>query len=369
MGVRVAADVRDRPARRRRGVADRRHRRRVPAPAGPSGRAARDVGRRRCSRSSLCVGVAVGAAGPRRSRCRSASRRRLETVVAPSPSGMVTFMIVWMRRHAARPRGASCARAPPTPLPQRLGVGARRDGLLRRPARGPRDRGLPARRVPGLGRLDRGRARAPCSGSLVAVAIGWGIYRGGVRLNLAASSASPPRFSCSSPPALSRRAIHTAHEATWLNSLQAQALDLSWLVRPGTVTSSLVTGVLGVQPAADGRRGARLAALRHPDAGLRPAGRAAGRRRAEAARAGSPPHRTRRRRRASADRLPRDRGRAGRAAACGCGGIERRCGGGSEGRTTPTVKVTLTDDGCAPAKVTGRRAPPLRGLERGHAPR
>jgi iron uptake system component EfeO len=43
-------------------------------------------------------------------------------------------------------------------------------------------------------------------------------------------------------------AIHTAHEAAWLNSLQAQALDLSWLVRQGSVSSSLITGVFGIQP-------------------------------------------------------------------------------------------------------------------------
>ena len=43
-------------------------------------------------------------------------------------------------------------------------------------------------------------------------------------------------------------ALHTAHEATWLNGLQAQAVDLCWLVRPGTVSSSLLTGVLGLQP-------------------------------------------------------------------------------------------------------------------------
>ena len=39
-----------------------------------------------------------------------------------------------------------------------------------------------------------------------------------------------------------------AHEATWLNSLQERAVDLSWLVRPGSVSSSLLTGVLGLQP-------------------------------------------------------------------------------------------------------------------------
>lgn len=42
--------------------------------------------------------------------------------------------------------------------------------------------------------------------------------------------------------------LHTAHEAGWFNGLQAQALDLSWLVQPGTISGSLLTGMLGLQP-------------------------------------------------------------------------------------------------------------------------
>jgi len=42
--------------------------------------------------------------------------------------------------------------------------------------------------------------------------------------------------------------LHTAHEAGWLNGLQAQAFDLRWLVDPGSVRSSLLTGMLGLQP-------------------------------------------------------------------------------------------------------------------------
>ena len=43
-------------------------------------------------------------------------------------------------------------------------------------------------------------------------------------------------------------AAHTAHEAGWINGLQAEAVDLSWLVQPGTVSGSLLTGMLGLQP-------------------------------------------------------------------------------------------------------------------------
>jgi high-affinity iron transporter len=85
-------------------------------------------------------------------------------------------------------------------------------------------------------------------GVLVAVIIGWGIYRGGVRLDLARFFRVTAAVLVLVAAGLVATAIHTAHEGAWLNSLQGQAFDLSWFVRPGTITSSLATGVLGVQP-------------------------------------------------------------------------------------------------------------------------
>ena len=42
-------------------------------------------------------------------------------------------------------------------------------------------------------------------------------------------------------------ALHTAHEAGWLNAGQDSLFDISWLVRNGSVQASLITGVLGIQ--------------------------------------------------------------------------------------------------------------------------
>jgi high-affinity iron transporter len=42
--------------------------------------------------------------------------------------------------------------------------------------------------------------------------------------------------------------VHSAHEAGLITILQAQAFDLSWLVRPGTALAALLTGMLGLQP-------------------------------------------------------------------------------------------------------------------------
>jgi iron uptake system EfeUOB component EfeO/EfeM len=85
-------------------------------------------------------------------------------------------------------------------------------------------------------------------GILTAVAIGAGLYRGGIRINLARFFKVTAVFLVLIAAGLLASAVHTGHEGGWINSLQGQALDLSWLVVPGTVTSSLLTGMLGLQP-------------------------------------------------------------------------------------------------------------------------
>jgi high-affinity iron transporter len=85
-------------------------------------------------------------------------------------------------------------------------------------------------------------------GLIAAIAIGVGIYRGGVRINLTRFFRVTGLILVFVAAGLLSTSLHTAHEAGWFNSLQGQALDLSWLVVPGTVTSSLLTGMLGLQP-------------------------------------------------------------------------------------------------------------------------
>lgn len=85
-------------------------------------------------------------------------------------------------------------------------------------------------------------------GILLAAAIGYGIYKGGVRLNLARFFRITGLVLVVVAAGLVMTAFHTANEAGWLTAGQAQAFDLSWLVRPGTPLSSLLTGVLGIQP-------------------------------------------------------------------------------------------------------------------------
>ncbi|HET8609595.1 MAG TPA: iron uptake transporter permease EfeU [Burkholderiales bacterium] len=83
-------------------------------------------------------------------------------------------------------------------------------------------------------------------GLLLAVVIGWGIYAGGVRINLSRFFRITGVFLVLVAAGLVVTSLRTAHEAGWLNAGQQTVLNLSWLVAPGTIRSALVTGVLGI---------------------------------------------------------------------------------------------------------------------------
>src|SRR6201991_2723335 len=170
----------------------------------------------------------------------------LETIVGIAAVGVVTFMIVWMRRHARSmsgalraQAGAALARGSTSALVAMAFFAVIREGLetvvfllaVLQNAEDPVAGGIGA--FLGLG---------------TAVAIGALIYRGGVRLNLTRFFRVTEIVLVFVAAGLVASALHSAHEAGWLNAGQAQALDLSWLVVPGTWTSALLTGMLGWQP-------------------------------------------------------------------------------------------------------------------------
>jgi high-affinity iron transporter len=85
-------------------------------------------------------------------------------------------------------------------------------------------------------------------GIAASIVIGYGIYRGGVKVNMARFFRLTGIVLVLVAAGLLATAAHTAHEAGWLNVLQGQALDLSWLVKPGSVRAALLTGMFGLQP-------------------------------------------------------------------------------------------------------------------------
>jgi high-affinity iron transporter len=173
-------------------------------------------------------------------------QEQLETVIGVCAVGIVTFMIVWMRRHAAGLRG-EIERSAANALAAGSVVGlvamaffaVLREGLETAVF-------LLAAFQASSNALDAGIGAL--LGILTACAIGFGLYRGGIRIDLARFFKVTAVFLVLIAAGLLATAMHTAHEGGWVNSLQGQALDLSWLVVPGTVTSSLLTGMLGLQP-------------------------------------------------------------------------------------------------------------------------
>jgi len=159
---------------------------------------------------------------------------------------MVTFMIAWLRRNARRlgselkaNAASALARGSGAALVAMAFFAVVREGLETAVFL------LAAFQASG----DSTSAGAGALlGIVCAVVVGWGIYRGGVRLNLGRFFKITSAALVLVAAGLVMSAVHTAHEATWLNSLQQRSVDLSWLVRPGSVSSSLLTGVLGLQP-------------------------------------------------------------------------------------------------------------------------
>ena len=173
-------------------------------------------------------------------------QEQLETVIGLVAVGMVTWMIVWMRKHSAELRGslqaqagAALAAGSAVALVLMAFLAVLREGLetavfllaVFQDADDPAASGTGA-----------------ALGVLVAVVLGYLIYRGGVRINLGRFFKVTGVVLALVAAGLLATAVHTAHEAGWWNILQAQAVDLSWLVRPGSVQSALITAMLGIQP-------------------------------------------------------------------------------------------------------------------------
>jgi high-affinity iron transporter len=173
-------------------------------------------------------------------------QERLETLIAFVAALAVTYMVVWMRRHARGLRG-DLERAVSGALARGSGralVGMAFFAVIRE--------GLETAVF--LVAAFQQSARPALTGSgavfgiVVAAALGLGIYRGGVHINLARFFRLTGVVLVIVAAGLLVSAMHSGHEAGWVNVLQNEAVDLSWLVAPGSVRASLLTGMLGLRP-------------------------------------------------------------------------------------------------------------------------
>ena len=170
----------------------------------------------------------------------------LETVIGLIAVVMVTYMIVWMRRNSRdlkRSLESATASALETGSTRALVAMAflavLREGFETAVFLIAAFNASTSPATAGTGAL---------LGVLVSVVIGVGIYRGGVRINLSRFFRITGLVLVLVAAGLFATAMHTAHEANWLNAGQKQMFDISWLVRPGTPLASVLTGVLGLQP-------------------------------------------------------------------------------------------------------------------------
>jgi high-affinity iron transporter len=193
----------------------------------------------------LCVGVAVVYRAVDRSLPHD-GQETLAALMALLAVGGVTYMIVWMRRHSRDLKHSLEGQAESALLEGSTWalVGLAffaviREGLETavfliaafQNSLNPRSTGTGA-----------------VLGILVAVALGYGIYRGGVRINLSRFFRVTGFILVLVAAGLLASAAHAAAEAGWFTVAQASAFDLSWLIAPGTVRASLITGMLGLQP-------------------------------------------------------------------------------------------------------------------------
>ncbi|HEY7105272.1 MAG TPA: iron uptake transporter permease EfeU [Acidimicrobiia bacterium] len=194
---------------------------------------------------SLCAAVAV-ALRVAEENLPQREQEQLETVIALFAVGMITWMIVWMRRHSSDLKGDLQDRASvallsggAVGLVVMAFLAVLREGIetavfLLAAFQQSTDPGLT-----GTGAV---------LGIALAMILGYLIYRGGVKLNLSRVFRITGVVLVFVAAGLLAFAVHTAHEAGWWNILLDRAVDLRWLIDPGSVQSALITGMFGIQP-------------------------------------------------------------------------------------------------------------------------
>ncbi|MCA5921999.1 iron uptake transporter permease EfeU [Curtobacterium oceanosedimentum] len=175
-----------------------------------------------------------------------AQQEGMEAVIGVVAVVFVTGMIIWMRTHArtlardleasataALGRGTAWALAGMAFLAV-LKEGFETSVFLLATFQASSDTGLAA-----LGAV---------VGIAAAVVVGYGIYTGGVRLDLSKFFTGTGVFLVFVAGGLVLTVLRRAHEAGWIVIGQQRTVDLTWLAPNGSVQGALVTGVLGIPP-------------------------------------------------------------------------------------------------------------------------
>jgi high-affinity iron transporter len=192
----------------------------------------------------LCVGIGVGLKVLEHNLPQK-QQEGLETIIAAVAVAMVSYMVVWMKRHSKDLRrtlqgaaGSALAAGSGLALVLMAFLAVLREGI--------------ETAVFLLATFDSsGNVAAASSGAilgvLVAVVLGYAIYRGGVKLNLSKFFRATGLVLVLVAAGLVMFALHTAHEAGWLNSGQHVLATLPGAFGQDSVLGALATGVFGIQ--------------------------------------------------------------------------------------------------------------------------
>jgi len=193
----------------------------------------------------LCLGIALIFRAINRS-LPHAGQESLAAIMALLAVAGVTYMIVWMRRHSRDLKRTLEDDAESALLDGSTWalVGLAFFAVIRE--------GLETAVFLIAVFRNSTNPRATGTGALLGIAtalvLGYGIYKGGVRINLSRFFRVTGFILVLVAAGLLASAAHAAAEAHWFDVAQASAFNLSWLIAPGTIRASLITGMLGLQP-------------------------------------------------------------------------------------------------------------------------
>jgi high-affinity iron transporter len=191
--------------------------------------------------ASISVGVVLWAL---ESALPEAQQEALETVIGAVAVVFVTGMLLWMNRHATSMKreletsaGAALRDGGATALAVMAFLAVLKEGfetsvfLLAT---------FSAAQRSGLAAL------GAVLGILISALIGYGIYAGGVRIDLGRFFRATSAFLVLVAAGLVLTAVRTAHEANWIVAGQQRTIDLDRLAPTGSLQGALITGMLGV---------------------------------------------------------------------------------------------------------------------------
>jgi high-affinity iron transporter len=192
----------------------------------------------------ICIGVGVGL-NILSEDLPQAQQEMLETVIGVVAVVFVTTMVIWMNRNAGRMQGEleheaeeAVTRGGSMALVVMAFLAVLKEGFelsvfLLAAAQNTHGSRWPAV-IGGM------------SGVAVAIAVGVGLYYGGLKLDLNRFFRVTALFLVLIAAGLALNVLRTAHEAGWLNIGQQQLVDLSSWIPENSVQGALITGMFGI---------------------------------------------------------------------------------------------------------------------------